>query len=931
MPGNYGRASVKVTPDLTGFRRQLKAELEAIDTKLTVQVNVDLDKTAATTQLDAWRAQQSRKSIKQDIDVDSGKTQKALLGFADSVLGIASSAARASLGLTAMVGAANGVATIAPVLASTAGALLLIPAAAGVAASALGAVKLGAAGIKKAFSGLTPTLNDLKRAVSQSFEQSLNPAVDHLKHVLPQLTTGFKENATAIGGIATKMAAWIDSKAGIKAVNTILGESSRTIQNVGKFIVPVVAGLINIGAIGAPILRQLTAGAGQAGQKFLEWTQSAKGIQQIQGWIEGGINALRRLWTVGSTVVDIVRQIVGAFQANGIGIGGIFGSATLELDKFLHTAEGKGALDALAQTMKTVADVVRKVLVAAFQQLGPILQAAAPAIREIATQLGDKLVSAINTVGPIIRGFFQFLSDHKWAADLAADLIAVAGALKLIGSAGKLAQSGISLFAGTAKTAGKAGTDAGGSFASGLSRAVSTGLNATLIAVPLVNFISDVTGLNAALVKKSGGKISNVWEANWQLWFGGDALTGIFPQLRRQITDFADRMTEIATGKDGGGLFTHVVDGMAVAEREAGSLGAAFGASATQLQQSAWTFGNVANSIAGGVGSVATSLGNFWGQAVNATNASVGSMALAVSGGVGSMAASVSNGMGVITGAVGAGMGNVAGVTAANIGSAVGSVTGGIGSMVGSVFGGMSAIQGSSAGGMGSFLAAVSGNMGSAVGSVGRSMGFITGAVGSAMGFVAGQGAAGGNGFANGLIGAGGRAVGGMAGIAAGIRGAASVDLSGVGSAIAQGLANGINARAGAAVAAAAAMASRVGAAAAAAAGVHSPSKMMFDQGVWYGPGLALGIEKNADQAVAAATAMTADVLDAASGLGSMASQTYQAAVTSATATQVAYKVSGDSLEDKVATALSGWTVQQDAQGTFRLNRQAAAKNAIGR
>ncbi|KAA9155552.1 hypothetical protein FPZ12_029595 [Amycolatopsis acidicola] len=955
MP-EYGRASIKVTPDLTGFRKELEAKLKEIDTNLTVNVNVDLDTGKATAEMEAWRKAQSGKKVNQNVDVDKGKAWEALEGISSRLLQVSASGGRAALGIAGVVSAIDAVSATAPTLLQTAGLLALLPAAAGAGAAALLTIKLGLDGIKTAAKPLNSVISTLETKVSSTFEKSLAPAVRNLHDLIPQTTNGFVGMAKAISESAINATKLWDQKSSIRNTNALIDASVGVVRNLGAAIGPVVQGLINIGAIGGPVLRNLTSGVGDVSQKFLTWTESARGIQQIKDWINGALTSLRNLWTVGSAVVDIVRQIVGALNDAGIGIGGIFGGAALELDKFLHTAEGQSALHELADTLKTVSDVVRNVLNAALQQLAPILEAAGPAIREIVTQLGTKLVNAINTVGPIVKDFFQFLSDHKWAADLVADLLAVAAAIKLISSASKLATKALGALPGSV---GKAGAKSGTSFGSSAASAI-RGISWAAIGLDIVNELT-----SSWFSEMSGGKINSLWEAAWQGFFGGDGVgdNGIFPWIGKA---FGDLLPNIIEGSpDARSEFLHGVLGIPTDDELHQAIDEALGNNfkAGGVLDSAWGDANniwrtglndIGSVTDVGFANIGATVSNTMFQARAAISSGIGAASLAVSGSVGGIVSSISSGFSQVGSIASTSWRDVAGFVSGNIGDATAAVSGGVGSMVGSVanaFG--TAIPAATSSGLASWLGAINSNIGSAVGSVAVGMGAITSSVGSAMGFVAGQGWSGVGAFAAGISGAGASAVGAMAGVSNGVRGAAYVDLRPVGSAIAQGLANGIWSNIGSAVAAASSMASQVGSIVRSVAGVHSPSKMMYDIGKWLPPGFANGIDSTADAAVQAAAAMVRKVQSVASSVVATADSgrfsVDYGTVSDATWNQLlAAGWKGDptdgkealyaptveassSIEDRVAAALSSWTFQQDPQGQYKLIRKAGRDNLVRR
>jgi hypothetical protein len=94
----------------------------------------------------------------------------------------------------------------------------------------------------------------------------------------------------------------------------------------------------------------------------------------------------------------------------------------------LKSFEGQQALHALGDALNTVSTVVTQVMLAAFQQLAPVIVELAPGFAELVRQVGDLLVSALQIAGPLLKGLAEFLSDNiDWLGPLA---IAIFGAIK---------------------------------------------------------------------------------------------------------------------------------------------------------------------------------------------------------------------------------------------------------------------------------------------------------------------------------------------------------------------------------------------------------------------------------------------------------------------------------------------------------------------
>jgi len=411
-----GVASVRIKPDLTEFRKELNAGLKAI--KAEVSVNLKLDTTKAKETLDRFKAAVDGKDLNANLDLNTTKARvsvaklKAELDFKSVFASLnkgLSSATSIMLNL-AKAGAAfavtqSAVSTLGPTLVSAAGAAALIPAALIGAVGIMAALKLGADGAKKAFEGLTPTLDKLKSQVSQSLQSGLTPGVNSLKAALPGLRVGLQSIAMAAGQAFSRVAAVLNQPGNTGKVNGIFVQMSIVIQNVGKALASVLQAFINIGAIGAPILAQLTSGIGAAAQKFAAWTSSAQGAQTIRDTITVAIQAFKTLGQIIGQVVGIATNLFTGLSSGAGGLAGTFLPALKSINQALGSEGMQKALGGIGNALATVGQAVGQTLGSVLQTVLPLLsqalQAAAPGVTALVKGFGE-LVKGIAPALPAV-------------------------------------------------------------------------------------------------------------------------------------------------------------------------------------------------------------------------------------------------------------------------------------------------------------------------------------------------------------------------------------------------------------------------------------------------------------------------------------------------------------------------------------------------
>lgn len=428
-----GVASVRIKPDLTEFRKELNAGLKAIKAEVTVKVHADTK--LAEAEIAAFRKRNDGKDITQNLVVKTNNVEAKLkkvlasvsgTGFDKLDAGIKKSTtsmlafAKAGAAFSVVQSAAS---SLGPILAGIAGSVALLPAAILGAAGAMITLKLGADGIKKAFEGLTPTLNNLKSAVSASFESSLLPAVNNLKAILPGLKTGFQSIATAMGGVVTQTTNMLKSGQKTAQLNSIFIVTSQVIQNIGKGLAPFLSGLINIGEIGIPIFKQLTSGIGAAAEKFNAWTSSAAGQSQISDTINAAISAFKQLFAILQQVVGIVTNVFTGLSSGAGGLSGTLLPVLTAVNKALGSEGMQKALGGIGQALATVGQAVGSTL-------GPVLQTVLPLLSQALQVAAPGVAALVSGLGELIKGVAPALpAVGQLAAVLGAGLGEVAKAL----------------------------------------------------------------------------------------------------------------------------------------------------------------------------------------------------------------------------------------------------------------------------------------------------------------------------------------------------------------------------------------------------------------------------------------------------------------------------------------------------------------------
>jgi hypothetical protein len=235
--------------------------------------------------------------------------------------------------------AAAGVGVVA-LGAELSGVLGLIPAAGFAGGTALAALALGTRGFgeamknlddpekfNEALAKLSPTARDTARAIRElapawrEMQQGVQnflfmEVADRLEGLsnryLPMLGRTFNDVA---GNINEALHGVIDllMETGRQAdLKLILDQSAQAVENLSRLFVPLVAIIIDLGVVGAPIFTDLTAKVAGLAERFAAFISNARQTGQLREWILTGLQAVKDLWVIMDLLIGTVINLVAA-------------------------------------------------------------------------------------------------------------------------------------------------------------------------------------------------------------------------------------------------------------------------------------------------------------------------------------------------------------------------------------------------------------------------------------------------------------------------------------------------------------------------------------------------------------------------------------------------------------------------------------------
>jgi hypothetical protein len=335
-----------------------------------------------------------------------------------------------------------------------AGSLLLLPAAAVAVAAPLATFQLGMIGVNDAFKALNdgkmdkfnealekmapaaaatlrevaalkPAFDDLRQSVQQEMFEGLARFVQPLGELyFPMLRHELGLFAAIMNGAATEIAQFmlkgstVGDLAGILAnVRTAFGELEGAAQ-------PIVQILIDIAAVGATFMPNLSAGFSDLAQRTADWVARARETGILADIMSQGLSVVGQLGTILGNVGIILFQVFRVGSESGGGFLNTLVTVTNGVREFVTSAEGMAvlrdafsavgsAVGAIGPIIQVAASILLGTLIPAFANfaeiLAPVVHELLLALRTSFAQLAPLVPSLAEAVGSLVGSFIPLL------------------------------------------------------------------------------------------------------------------------------------------------------------------------------------------------------------------------------------------------------------------------------------------------------------------------------------------------------------------------------------------------------------------------------------------------------------------------------------------------------------------------------------------
>ncbi|MCP3799739.1 hypothetical protein NLX83_10765 [Allokutzneria sp. A3M-2-11 16] len=492
-------------------------------------------------------------------------------GVTGVVAALVTNVAGATLRLGVMAGAASlagsGLSALAGGAATASGSLLLLPAAITAGAAAMVTLKVGMSGFGEAMSsmddpkkfaeslkklapsaretavavrGLSPAWREVQRSVQQELFAEMGSVVRQLGgSYLPILREGMTGVASSFGVAAGSAAGFLREAQTMNDTRTIFASTETVVADLANATGPLLSVFRDVAAVGAEMLPGLSAGAGDAAQRFADFISTARQTGQLAEWISNGMSAVGDLARLLGNVGGIIAAVFSAAQGSGVSTLSVLVQATGAARDFLRSAEGMHALSQIFGGIAAAGSGLRPVL---FELGQAFTNSIAPAVAEIGPVIGEAVASLARAGGPLGQVLAAVAPLAAFLARVLAEQLA--GAIErlapyVVRLADYLAANP-ALLTGIATAAGVAAV------AFGPLSGVLAGLGSVLGVVgrfvgPLLNLVGGVGGLGRALSFLTGpvgivlGLLTALYAGNEQFRNAVNSLLGVLGGLVGQI------------------------------------------------------------------------------------------------------------------------------------------------------------------------------------------------------------------------------------------------------------------------------------------------------------------------------------------------------------------------------------------------------------
>lgn len=329
-----GRISIRVVPNFTGFRSEVKREVEAVEasTEGEVDVTADFDATRAIAEFNAMLARMRAQGkdgvkVKADVDTDTSifdrirdKMRKIDL---KPDFGVGINPAGWAVILTAITAAA------APLMGLLTTSLLSLPGMIAAVATPIAALALGFDGLKEAAAQLEDPFNDLRDTMNAAVAQQFTPVFEKLGAIFPMLSRALPAVTQGLADMADSVINTITSSEGMAKIENTIANISAALSGAAPGIGAFTNGLVTLVDQFSQKLPGIAEWFNSVGQSFSTWIDKVTADGSLSKAFDG----------LGATLKTVL-EVIGSLAQKGFE----FMSNPENVQTFVTTLQFVGAI-----------------------------------------------------------------------------------------------------------------------------------------------------------------------------------------------------------------------------------------------------------------------------------------------------------------------------------------------------------------------------------------------------------------------------------------------------------------------------------------------------------------------------------------------------------------------------------------------------------
>lgn len=240
-----------------------------------------------------------------------------------------------------------------------------------------------------------------------------------------------------MGQAFSRVTELVKTSGAAQQLNGVFGGMATIIRNIGAFLAPVIVALIRIGSVAMPILAQMTAGFGAAGERFRAFIDAAANDGRLAQWIQNALTLFHTLGDMAGQAFSILHDVISGLLASDLGgLSGGLGTILATVQAFTSSAAGQQAIRAVGDALAAVSGAVGQVLNAGLRAIAPIIPPLAAAFAQLATMAGTVLAAALRILAPILLAVANFLQQNmSWLGPVVIAVGALAAGLGVLNAA----------------------------------------------------------------------------------------------------------------------------------------------------------------------------------------------------------------------------------------------------------------------------------------------------------------------------------------------------------------------------------------------------------------------------------------------------------------------------------------------------------------